>query len=61
MNKSWLLFLMWQVGSFLTLIYLLFFNTNYNWWNWIILIPINFILAEIWPIYWFYKWIGFAS
>ena len=31
---------------------LLFFDTNYNWWNWIVLIPLNFIVAEFWPIYW---------
>lgn len=24
----------------------------YNWWNWILVIPINFFLSEIWPIYW---------
>lgn len=23
-----------------------------NWWNWIIIIPIDFFLGEIWPIYW---------
>jgi len=54
-------FLLWQLGSIPTLIYLLFFDTNHNWWNWIILIPINFFLAEIWPIYWLLKWIGFTS
>lgn len=60
-NRGMLVFWIWQLGSLVTLIYLMFFNTNYNWWNWIILIPINFFLAEIWPIYWFLKWIGFAS
>lgn len=61
MNKGLLLLLMWQVCSFITLIYLLFFNSSYNWWNWIIVIPINFILAELWPIYWLLKLVGFAS
>ena len=47
------LFWAWQIASVATLIKLMFFDgTNYNWWNWIIIIPINFFLAEIWPIYW---------
>ena len=25
---------------------------TYTWWNWIIVVPINGFLAEIWPIYW---------
>lgn len=45
--------LIWQLGSIATAIYLLFFDgTDYNWWNWIIIIPVNLFLAEIWPIYW---------
>lgn len=24
----------------------------YNWWNWMIAIPVNEFLAFIWPIYW---------
>lgn len=43
----------WQLGSLATAIYLLFFDGyTYNWWNWIIAIPLNLFLAEIWPIYW---------
>lgn len=44
-----------------TLIYLMFFNTDYNWWNWIFLIPLNFIIAEFWPVYWVFVWLGWAS
>ena len=25
---------------------------RYNWWNWLIAIPVNVFLSEIWPIYW---------
>jgi len=23
-----------------------------NWWNWIIIFPVNQFLSQIWPIYW---------
>ena len=40
-------------GDVATLLYLTFFDGYvYTWWNWIIVIPINFFLATIWPIYW---------
>lgn len=60
MDKGKLFFWTWQLGSIPTLIYLMFFDTTYTWWNWIFMIPMNFFLAEIWPIFWFFKWIGFA-
>ena len=48
------LFWAWQLASVATFIKLTFFDdVNYNWWNWIIMIPLNLFLAEIWPIYWF--------
>ena len=47
------LFYGWQSASLATFVYLTFFDGyNYNWWNWIIAIPINLFLSEIWPIYW---------
>ena len=61
MDRGSFFFLLWQLGSVPTLIYLMFFDTNYTWWNWIIMIPLNIFLAEIWPVFWFLKWIGFAS
>ncbi|MCC5872978.1 MAG: hypothetical protein JJU22_11325 [Gammaproteobacteria bacterium] len=40
-------------GWIATLVYLMFFDGfQYNWWNWVIVIPINFFLASIWPVYW---------
>ena len=40
-------------GDVATLLYLTFFDGYVStWWNWIIVIPINFFLATIWPIYW---------
>ncbi len=51
--------IVWQTGSLATFVYLTFFDGyNYNWWNWIFVIPANGILAEIWPIYWgLLRWI----
>lgn len=41
------------IASTLTQVYLLFFDgTVYTWWNWIIIIPIDLFLGEIWPLYW---------
>lgn len=41
------------LGTFPTFIYLCFFDGYiYNWWNWIIVIPINLFLSYWFPIYW---------
>jgi hypothetical protein len=46
-------FIVWQLGSVVTFIKLTFFDDYiYTWWNWIIVVPINLFLGEIWPIYW---------
>lgn len=43
----------WQIGSLATLVYLLAFDgVRYTWWNWLVIVPINLFLAEIWPLYW---------
>ncbi|RIA55725.1 hypothetical protein BXY53_0801 [Dichotomicrobium thermohalophilum] len=43
------------VGGIATFVYLTFFDdVVYNWWNWILIIPINLFLAHIWPIYWLF-------
>jgi hypothetical protein len=48
-----ILILIWQLGSIATFIQLTFLDGYvYTWWNWIIAIPVNLFLAEIWPIYW---------
>lgn len=42
-----------QLGALATLVKLTFFDGfNYTWWNWIIALPVNLFLSEIWPIYW---------
>lgn len=51
MEKS--LFILYEVVSLATFIFLTFFDGYiYTSWNWIIAIPVNLFLAEIWPIYW---------
>lgn len=48
-----LAFVLWQLASLATFGFLTFFDGyQYNWWNWLIAVPLNAILAEIWPIYW---------
>ncbi len=46
-------FAVWQIGSIVTAIFLIFFDGyRYNAWNWLIAVPIDLFLGEIWPIYW---------
>ncbi len=43
----------WAVGNAATFIWLTFFDGySYTAWNWIVAVPVNFILAAMWPIYW---------
>ena len=43
----------WQMFGLATFGRLTFFDGYvYTWWNWIIVVPLNAFLAEIWPIYW---------
>lgn len=44
---------MYILGDIVTTIFLIFFDGyRYNWWNWFFAVPIDFMLATIWPIYW---------
>ncbi len=53
MGRNNFVFWVWQLGSVATFIYLTFLDgAVYNFWNWIVLLPINLFLGEIWPIYW---------
>lgn len=45
--------ILYTIGQIATFVYLTFFTGyDYNAWNWIIAIPVNFFLSMIWPIYW---------
>lgn len=51
--KAVLALLIWQAGALSTFLFLTFLDgTHYNWWNWLLIVPINLFLAEIWPLYW---------
>lgn len=40
-------------GDIATMVYLIFFDGySYTWWNWLIAVPVDFILGSLWPIYW---------
>lgn len=48
-----LLIPVYVIGDVVTFGKLTFFDCYaYTWWNWIIAVPLNFILSSLWPIYW---------
>jgi len=55
------------IGNVATFCKLTFFDGYiYNWWNWIIVLPINEFLASIWPLYWCVilpssNWLGWVA
>jgi len=53
---GWVVYWIGNVGTFIKLTF--FDGYVYNWWNWMIAVPINEFLALIWPIYWaILRWI----
>jgi hypothetical protein len=54
------LLVIYHAIAFGTFVFLTFFDGYiYNGWNWLIAIPVNIFLAEIWPIYWLIlRWIA---
>ena len=51
---GFLLYIVYWLGFVATFAQLTFLDGYpYNWWNWIIVVPINGFLATIWPLYWF--------
>lgn len=45
--------IIYQIGALATATKLIFFDGYvYNWWNWIIALPLKIFLSEIWPVYW---------
>lgn len=43
----------YQAVVLYTFVFLTFLDgVRYNWWNWFFIIPLNFVLAEMWPLYW---------
>jgi hypothetical protein len=45
--------ILYEVASWATFAKLAFFdNYAYNAWNWIIAIPVDVFMGQIWPVYW---------
>jgi hypothetical protein len=45
--------ILYEVAGWATFVKLTFFDDYvYNAWNWIIAIPVNALLGQLWPIYW---------
>jgi hypothetical protein len=45
--------IVYLIGNVATFVKLTFFDgAVYNWWNWIVLLPLNEALGSIWPVYW---------
>jgi hypothetical protein len=43
----------YEIGGIATFVFLTFFDGyGYNAWNWLIAIPVNAFLSQIWPVYW---------
>jgi len=48
-----LLIWLYIIGDIATFIYLTVFDGYvYTAWNWLVAVPANAFLAQIWPIYW---------
>ncbi len=48
-----LLWLIYNVGAWGTWIYLTFLDgVIYSFWNWIFILPMNFMQAVMWPMTW---------
>ncbi|MGE3142597.1 MAG: hypothetical protein AB7L65_04705 [Hyphomonadaceae bacterium] len=53
MSAGQIIFAAYHFGALATFAKLTFFDgAHYNWWNWILIVPINGFLSELWPLYW---------
>lgn len=47
------LLVLYELATVATFVKISFFDgVDYNWWNWVLILPINVFLAQMWPIYW---------
>ncbi len=55
-------FVLYQIAGLWTFVFLTFLDGyGYNWWNWIIALPVNLFVGEIWPIYCLFLRLIFAT
>lgn len=46
-------FLIWGAGNVGTFVYLLSTDApHFNFWNWVLFLPLDYVLSAIWPIFW---------
>lgn len=44
---------LYGLADLATMVYLTFLDCYvYTWWNWLVALPLNFVLATVWPVYW---------
>lgn len=53
MNPTSMLLAAYEICAIATFVKLTFFDGYvYTWWNWLIAVPVNVFLSQIWPLYW---------
>ncbi|WP_101339761.1 hypothetical protein [Cereibacter azotoformans] len=53
MERAQFFSVIYSIGGIATFVALIVMDfPDFNFWNWLIILPINLFLAGIWPIYW---------
>jgi hypothetical protein len=53
MKVSTVLAILYELVAWATSVTLTFFDGYvYNAWNWLIVIPVNVLLGQLWPVHW---------
>lgn len=57
---GYILLVFWQIAAFATFVFLMIEDwPDIGPVNWLILVPLNGFLAQIWPVYWaILHWVG---
>jgi len=56
---SHLFLILFLFGYIATFLYLVISDWDkFNWWNWILIIPLDLVLATLWPMFWLMRLLG---
>ena len=56
---SHLFLILFLFGDIATFLYLVISDWDkFNWWNWILIIPLDLVLATLWPMLWLMRLLG---
>jgi hypothetical protein len=56
---SHLFLILFLFGDIATFLYLVISDWDkFNWWNWILIIPLDLVLATLWPMFWLMRLLG---